>query len=111
VSELPVVLGDGSSEEARPAAAGDRADDAAGVVLGAVPAQQQSAAGGALVVQVSGRAARAGLQPGDVLLAIDDRLVDNPAAAREWLGPGAAALLVRRGDEQRFFALPARSPL
>jgi S1-C subfamily serine protease len=81
------------------------------MVLDALPGQLQSAAGGVLVAQVSGRAARAGLQPGDVLLAIDDRWVDTPAAARAWLGSGPAALLVRRGDEQRFFALPPPSPL
>jgi serine protease Do len=110
-SELQVTLGDGSREEVQPALATDRADDAAGLVLDALPAQLQGAACGVLVAQVSGRAARAGLQAGDVLLAIDDRLVDTPATARAWLGRGPAALLVRRGEEQRFFALRGPSNL
>jgi len=57
-------------------------------------------ASGLLVEAVSGAAARAGLQPGDVLLAINGLPVASVAQAHAAVGPvdKAVALLVQRGD-------------
>jgi serine protease Do len=61
---------------------------------------------GLLVEGVSGRAARAGIEPGDVVLAIDGRPADSIAAADAAVGAQAVAVLVQRGTERRYLALP-----
>jgi serine protease Do len=105
--EIQVTLGDGSR-----AAAPSRRDpstdaaDAAGLVLRALPDETESRdRRGLLVAQVSGRAARAGIQADDILLAINGRSVESPANAVAKLGPGAVALLLRRGDAEMYVAL------
>ncbi|WP_346950211.1 PDZ domain-containing protein, partial [Dyella sp.] len=65
---------------------------------------------GVLVSDVNGPvAARAGLQPGDVILMVNQRRVGNAAAFREAtkeLKPGdTALLLVRHGDQSGFVGL------
>ena len=105
---VQATLGDGSSEltPARLADHGSR--EGSELELGLLPAQAGDDAPAVLVTAARGRAALAGLEAGDILLAIDGRPVDSPAAAGSQLGSRiAAALLVRRGDEQRYIALPA----
>ncbi len=59
---------------------------------------------GLIVEQVAGPAARAGIQPGDVLLAINGRPVQSLDTVQGVLKtkPKSVALLVQRGDEKLF---------
>jgi serine protease Do len=67
--------------------------------------------GSVVVEDVQGPAARAGLQPGDVILAVNNRSVrsvqDLRAEAAKLRGGDAAALLVERGGNQIF--VPVRA--
>jgi serine protease Do len=59
---------------------------------------------GLVVERVAGAAARAGLQPGDVVLAINGRPVDGIDKIRSVLDkkPKSVALLIQRGNDQIF---------
>jgi serine protease Do len=78
------------------------------VVRPLTPEEKQMAdTEGSIVVQdVEGSAARAGLQPGDIILAVNDHSVrsvqDLRAAAKNLKGGDSAALLVERGGTQLF---------
>jgi serine protease Do len=60
--------------------------------------------GGVIVEHVSGPAARAGIQPGDVVLSFNGSAVKSPAELREMVGKAGrtAALLIQREDQQIF---------
>jgi serine protease Do len=80
-----------------------------GLVVRPLSPQEKQSAGteGSLVVEdVQGPAARAGLQPGDVILAVNNRSVRSVqelrAEAAKLHGGDAAALLVERGGNQIF---------
>lgn len=62
------------------------------------------AGGGLLVERVSGAAARAGLRPGDVLLAVNGQAVTTPEALKELAAKveKRAALLIQRGAARLF---------
>ena len=84
--------------------------DALGLVLRPLePAERRQAGtqGGLLIEDVSGRAAMAGLQPGDLLLGINGKPVDSIATVRAALaGAGESiALLVQRGQETVYVPL------
>jgi len=70
--------------------------------------QQLGGNGGLLVEEVSGPAAAAGLEPGDVILAINNQPVNNPKDLQRVLprSNGSVAILVQR-DKQRLF-IPLR---
>jgi serine protease Do len=61
--------------------------------------------GGLLVQNVSGRASEAGIEPGDIILSVDD----TPVASAKQMGVALSAhdkdvaLLVQRGSERLFF--------
>ena len=110
----PKPLGDGSSEAAPRAhdtpvhETPTAGPEAAGLVLRLVPVDaKRRSERGLLVAQATGRAARAGVRPGDILLAVNGRSVETPRAAVASLGAGTAALLLRRGDSQLYVALAA----
>lgn len=80
-----------------------------GLVVRPLSREEKQSAGteGSLVVEdVQGPAARAGLQPGDVILAVNNRSVRSVqelrAEAAKLHGGDAAALLVERGGNQIF---------
>ena len=60
--------------------------------------------GGAVVQEVRGAAARAGLRPGDIIVALDGRAVSSPEHLKDLVGKAGkrAALLVERGDARLF---------
>lgn len=66
--------------------------------------QDSSLSHGLLVQQVSGPAANAGIQPGDVILAIDGQPVNSVADLRTRIdhADGSVALLIQRDDAQIF---------
>jgi serine protease Do len=72
------------------------------------PEEQRQAGveGGALVEQAAGPAAQAGIQPGDVVVAVDGKLVKDVADLRSAVekakGKDGVALLVQRGDVRLF---------
>jgi len=93
-------------------------DEAEGAKLGLVvrpltPAEKQSVdtEGSIIVADVKGSAARAGIEPGDIILAVNDRSVKSVQdlrAVASKLRPGeSAALLVERGGAQIF--VPVRA--
>lgn len=61
-------------------------------------------AGGLLVEQVSGAAARAGVQPGDVIVSVNGQPVQSVDQVKSIVAKAdkSVALLVQRGDEQVF---------
>jgi serine protease Do len=76
------------------------------VVRPLTPQEQQQAEldGGAVVEDVTGPAEKAGIQPGDVVLALDGTPVKSPAQLKSLAekAKGQVALLVQRGDNQLF---------
>jgi serine protease Do len=64
--------------------------------------------GGLVVEDVNGPAARAGLQPGDVILSLNGKPVNTPEELRSLVGKGGktVALLVQREGGRRFVAVP-----
>ena len=66
---------------------------------------QSGIASGLLVERVQGAAARAGIEPGDVVLAVDGTAVSNVNQLRSMIGNHQAAtvaLLIQRGDSRIF---------
>lgn len=109
---LSAKLGDASEKAAR-AQVGDD-DDAAGGKLGlalrALSPQEKRALGaqgggeGLVIEDVDGPAARAGVQPGDVLLAVNGTPVGSAEQLREIVAKAdkSVALLVQRGNTRIF---------
>ncbi len=65
---------------------------------------QSGIASGLLVERVQGAAARAGIKPGDVVLAVDGTAVSNVSQLRSMVEKhdSSVALLIQRGDERIF---------
>jgi serine protease Do len=105
--ELDVRLG-GAGEAEQQAANGDPATGGRlGLALRPLTPQERSSAGieqGMVVESVSGAAARAGIQAGDVVLAIDGKPLQSVEQVRSVMQtkPKVVALLVQRGDEKIF---------
>ncbi len=108
-TEVKVTLGRAEPERAQTAAAGE------GATLGMAvrplaPAELREAGldHGLLIEQVSGAAQLAGIEPGDVLLALDGKPVRNIEQVREVLRahPKQVALLVARDGQQIFVPVP-----
>ncbi len=66
--------------------------------------QENGGKGGLLVEQVSGAAERAGVQPGDVVLALNGKPVHSVQQLKDLVGRSGkhAALLIQRNDRQLF---------
>ncbi len=87
-----------------------------GLVVRSLTAAEKQRAGtaGSLVVEgVAGAAARAGVQPGDIILAVNNRAVDSVkelrAAAERLRNGEAAALLVEREGTRAFVPVRVRA--
>ena len=70
--------------------------------------RQAEVAGGLVVEDVNGPAARAGLQPGDLILALNGKPVNSAEELRTLSGKsgGNVALLVQREGSRRYIAVP-----
>jgi serine protease Do len=115
--ELDVRLG-GTGEAEQQAANGDPATSGPrlGLALRPLSPQERSSAGveqGMVVESVSGAAARAGIQAGDVVLAIDGKPLQSIEQVRTVMQakPKVVALLVQRGGEKIFVPVRQGAPL
>jgi serine protease Do len=99
---------DARTANARPAQKSEEGTRLGLVVRPLTPEEKRMAEteGSIVVEDVEGSAARAGLQPGDIILAVNDHSVrsvqDLRAMASKLKGGDAAALLVERGGAQLF---------
>lgn len=106
--ELVAKLGDASARKGDLLAAKDKtAQSRLGLALRPLQPDERQAAGvsgGLLVQDVSGRAAMAGIQPGDVLMAVDGKPVTSVDQVRQALAGDrkATALLIQRDGERIF---------
>jgi serine protease Do len=70
------------------------------------PQEKQSSglSGGLLIEQAAGPSAKAGVQPGDVLIAVNDTPVRSVEQVRELVGKNGktVALLIQRGENKIF---------
>lgn len=106
--ELSATLNEASEKLA--AVDGERSGAAPGKLGVAVRAltpeerQQANLSAGLVVEQSAGAAARAGVQPGDVILAVNGTPVKSVSQLQSLIAPGSGhlALLIQRGDAQLF---------
>ncbi|MDO5624407.1 MAG: Do family serine endopeptidase [Pseudomonadota bacterium] len=106
--QLTAQLGSANAKGAQVADASAAAPQGRlGLALRPLQADEQRAAkvaGGLVVEQAGGAAARAGVQPGDVLVSVNGQPVKDVAQVRSIVAKAdkSVALLVQRGDEQIF---------
>ncbi|WP_263910502.1 DegQ family serine endoprotease [Achromobacter sp. 79A6] len=111
VGEIPAEKAAGGKKPAAPA---PEVTNALGLGVVDVPADVQKKLrikGGVQVKVAEGAAAKAGLQEGDIVLALNDTDVTGAKQFAELVGKldkgRAAGLLVRRGDQTQWVAVPA----
>ncbi len=105
--EIDVTVGETKSEATASATQGGGDRSRLGLSVRPLTPEEQRQAdvqGGVLVENASGPAARAGLQPGDVVLAVNGRPVRNVEQLRDLVkdAKDEVALLVQRGDARIF---------
>ena len=102
-------LSDAGTRQAKAERAGDKVR--LGLALRPLAPEESRAVGiesGLVVEEVQGAAARAGVQPGDVLVAVNGKPVDSVAAVKRVLdGAGKSVALLLQRDGQRLF-VPVR---
>lgn len=109
--QLTAALGNANDKTAKLAAADQKgAHEKLGLELRPLTPQERSESGdkrGLLIEDVSGPAARAGVQPGDVLLAVNGTPATSVEQIRELTAKSgkSVALLIQRGDSQIFVPL------
>ncbi len=103
----------GEREGVKTAAAGepDAAQGKLGVVVRPLTPEEQresKLAGGVVVEDMAGAAARAGLHPGDVIVSVNRTAVKDPAQLKDLVaGAGkTVALLIQRDENQIFVPVP-----
>ena len=103
----------GELTDPRAATAPAAADDGGRLGLAVRPltreeSRQADVPGGVLVENVNGPAARAGIQPGDVILSLNGKPVGTPEELRALTGTSgkSVALLIQREGARRFIAVP-----
>ena len=103
---LTVAIGGAKDESVAENDQGGADSGRLGVAVRALTADERKELGksGVLVEQVSGAAERAGVQPGDVVLALNGNAVKSPQELRELVRKSGkhVALLVQREDRQLF---------
>ncbi|MFN3716814.1 MAG: Do family serine endopeptidase [Thiobacillus sp.] len=109
LSVTPDKLGDGGSRQAKAKREADKVR--LGLVLRPLVPEESRAVGiesGLVVEDARGAAARAGVQPGDVLVAVNGKPVDSVAAVKRALdGAGKSVALLLQRDGRRLF-VPVR---
>jgi serine protease Do len=108
MQQITAKLGDSADKGTQVASAREAASKAKlGLALRPLQPQERNSVGvdGGMVVQdVAGAAAMAGVQPGDLLLAVNGTPIKNIEQVREAVAKSdkSVALLVQRGDEKIF---------
>ena len=106
---VTATLGAAKPETGGRAAAGNESKDRLGLAVRPLTPEERKEAkvtGGLLVEDVNGAAARAGMQPGDIVLLADGKPVRSVDDLRAAAGSrGNVALLVQRGDSRVFIPL------
>ena len=111
VRDVTVVVGEMPAEKAMSAVTPERKANRAGLVVSELSAEQRrqlKIESGVLVEDVSGAAARAGLRPGDVILAVNNREVASADELSNLLNDTqrrSVALLVKRGEGSLYIPL------
>lgn len=105
--EINVQVGSFAAEKVASNTAPDAAKGRLGVVVRALTPEEKHQAGidnGVLVDNVAGAAARAGIQPGDIVLAINGQSVASPNQLRSLVAKAGKhiAVLVERDDARIF---------
>jgi len=109
--ELSVKVGEMSDEKATVAATESKKSNRAGLVVAELSSEQKrnlKISSGALVEEASGPAARAGIQSGDVILAVNNQEVNNVADLDRMINDTSrksAALLVKRGEDAHYVSI------
>jgi serine protease Do len=108
--ELTASLGAVPAESDRKAASNGSARDRFGLAVRPLTPEERkeaNVAGGLLVEDVNGAAARAGMQPGDIVIMADGKPVKSVEELRSAAARDNIALLVQRGESRVFIALKA----
>ena len=109
--ELSASLGAAPADPDRNAAAEGTTRDRLGLAVRPLTSgerREANVSGGLLVEDVNGAAARAGMQPGDIVLMADGKQVKSVDELRAaTVSKGSVALLVQRGEARVFIALKA----
>jgi|HubBroStandDraft_6_1064221.scaffolds.fasta_scaffold00348_9 serine protease Do len=105
--DLTATIGNAATLAAADDSAGDSSQAKLGLALRPLnPEERQQAGvpGGLVVEDVQGRAAEAGIQPGDVVLSVDGTAVETVAQLRKMVKDHdkQIALLIQRGDARLF---------
>ncbi|MCU0842095.1 MAG: PDZ domain-containing protein, partial [Thiobacillaceae bacterium] len=109
IKEVAVVVGEMPSEQT--AAAPEKKTNRAGLVVSELSKEQKrqlNIESGVLVEDVTGAAARAGVRPGDVILAVNNREVASAEELSAQISDSkrkSVALLVKRGEGSIYIPL------
>ncbi len=109
--EMQVTVGEMPAEGPTSAMGGDKEVDRTGLAVAELDPEQKRQLGirsGVLVENASGAAARAGVRPGDVILAVNNREVNNAADLQRMINDAkrnSVALLVKRGKGSLYLPL------
>ncbi len=109
--EVEITLGEMPSDIIAAVDIPSNAPGKLGVAVRALTAEERKKldiTGGVLVEQVSGAAARAGIQMGDVILGVNNKSVSNPEQLKEVVdaAKGRVAVLVQRQNARIFVPVP-----
>ena len=109
--EVEITLGEMPSDIIAAVDMPSNAPGKLGVAVRALTAEERKKldiTGGVLVEQVSGAAARAGIQMGDVILGVNNKSVSNPEQLKEVVdaAKGRVAVLVQRENARIFVPVP-----
>jgi serine protease Do len=109
MKELEVTVGAMPEDKKTAEAPVAKKSNRAGLTVAELGAAQKKALGissGVLVEDVSGSAARAGIEAGDVILAVNNQEVNTPEELNRLLeGRQRVALLVKRGESAHYVSL------
>ena len=110
VRDLTVTVG-AMEDDGVAKASGARVANRAGLVVKEIPAEQKKTlniSSGVLVEDALGVASRAGIQPGDIILAVNDQEVNSAGELTHQFketSRKSAAVLVKRGDSTYYVSL------
>lgn len=113
--KIPTIIGSADGATAKQQQGAPQENDLLGLIVEELPKSQQTKGiKGVIVTDIApdGPAAAAGFQPGDIIVAVNQKQVSSLADFNRLVQAsakrGAATFFVRRGSASLFFALPLR---